>query len=42
MVEGASDQLMELTLKYKDGISPEARIVTMTADPVKLQTLLYG
>nr|CAG4651455.1 EOG090X0HLW [Simocephalus serrulatus] len=41
MVEGASDQLMELTLQYKDGISPEARILSMTADPVKLQTLLY-
>lgn len=42
MIEGNSGQLMELKLLHKDGLSSETRTITVNADPVKLQTLLYG
>lgn len=42
MIEGNSGQLMELKLFHKDGLSSEIRTITVNADPVKLQTLLYG
>lgn len=42
LVDGAKDQLIELTLTYREGLGTEARSLTMTADPAKLQTLLYG
>lgn len=41
IVDGAT-QLIELTLQVQDGIQPTPQPISMTVDPVKLQTLLYG
>nr|CAG4649811.1 EOG090X0HLW [Scapholeberis mucronata] len=40
IVDGTT-QLIELTFQVQDGVQPTPQPISMTVDPVKLQTLLY-